>query len=161
MAIKITSLRPDSLVEDALSKNYLYKDLKLDMEFDVFYSKQLNKKESLKDVAAIYDVEAVKNSVITAFLTSPGDKILNPEYGLDLRRYLFEPIDDFIIDIITDDIKKKLPLVEPRVTVENVWVDGDEDNNTISISLQINIPSLNVYGVSLKTELNSSGYSIP
>jgi phage baseplate assembly protein W len=161
MAIKITSLRPTKLVEDSLSKDFLYKDLKLDMEFDVYLNRQLNKKESLKDVAAIYDVEAVKNSVITAFLTAPGDKILTPEYGLDLRRFLFEPIDDFIIDIITDEIKNKLPIMEPRVTVESVFVDGDEDNNTITISLQINIPSLNIYGVSLKTELNSSGYSIP
>jgi phage baseplate assembly protein W len=79
----------------------------------------------------------------------------------DLRRFLFEPIDDFIIDIITDEIETKLPIMEPRVTVESVYVDGDEDNNTIAITLQINIPSLNVYGVSLKTELNSSGYSIP
>ena len=161
MAIKISSLKPTKLVEDSLSKDYLYKDLKLDMESGVYMNRQLNKKEYLKDIAAIYDVEAVKNSIVTAFLTAPGDKILTPEYGLDLRRFLFEPIDDFLTDIITDEIENRLPIMEPRVTVENVLVEGDEDNNTITIDLQINIPSLNIYGVSLKTELNSSGYSIP
>jgi phage baseplate assembly protein W len=159
--IKIKSLRPDSLSEKSLQKQYLYKDLELDMASDVYLNKQLNKRESLKDLAAIYDIEAVKNSIVTAFLTAPGDKILNPTYGIDLRQYLFEPIDDFIIDIITDDIENKLPEMEPRVQVIGVKVEGDEDNNTIFVELQINVPTLNVYGISIKSEINSSGYSIP
>ena len=121
----------------------------------------MNRQESLKDVAAIYDVEAVKNSIVTAFLTSPGDKILNPTYGVDLRQYIFEPIDDFTTDIIRDDIMIKLPIMEPRVEIVDVEVIGDEDNNTYYIDLQINIPTLDVYGLSIKSELNSVGYSIP
>ena len=161
MAIKIKSLQTDSLTERSLEKDYLYKDLALDLEPDVYLNRQLNKKESLKDVAAIYDIEAVKNSIITALTTSPGDKILNPTYGIDLRRYLFEPVDDFVSEIIRDDIDTKLPVMEPRVTIENVEVVGDEDNNTYHITMQINVPSLNIYGVSIKTELNAVGYSIP
>lgn len=161
MSIKLKSIAISPLDGKHLEKGFLYKDLKLDLESDTFLNKQLNKKESLKDVAAIYDVEAVKNSVITALTTSPGDKILNPTYGIDLRDFLFEPIDDFTTDIIKDRIETRLPEVEPRVTIENVEVIGYEDENKYEIYLQINIPSLNVYGVSLKAELNSVGYSIP
>ena len=161
MSIKIKSLSPEKSYEQISNRDYLYKDLFLDLEPEIFLNRQLNKKESLKDVSALYDVEAVKNSVKNALLTSPGEKILSPTYGIDLRRHLFEPIDDFTSLIIKDEIEKKLPRMEPRVTVINVEVIGDEDNNTYNITLQINIPSLGVTGLSIKTELNSVGYSIP
>jgi phage baseplate assembly protein W len=160
VSIKITSLSPNRLAEKSLTKDYLYKDLLLDLASTVSYNSQLNQTEYLKDVAALFDIEAVKNSVVTAFLTAPGDKILSPTYGMDLRQFLFEPIDDFLIDIIEDLILNKLPKMEPRVEVTNVTVTGDPDNNTIFITLQINVPSLDVYGLSIKSELNSTGYSI-
>lgn len=159
MSIRIKSLATDNLTERALQRKFLYKDLALDVKNEVFLNTQLNKSEALKDAAAIYDIESVKNSIATAFLTTPKDKILNPTYGVDLRRHLFEPIDDFIINIIQDDIESKLPVMEPRVKIVNVSVTGNEDENTIYIELQINVPSLNIYGVSIKSQLNSTGYS--
>ena len=158
MEIKIKSLQIPPIEENALKKNYLYKDLELDLQNAVYLNRQLNKKEPLKDVSAIYDVKAVTNSVITAFTTAPGDKILNPTYGVDLRQYLFEPIDDFTEDLIREDITMKLPKNEPRVEIVNVEIEGDEDNHTFWVQMQINIPSLDVYGISLKTEINSTNY---
>lgn len=160
MNIKITSLGQDNLTEKSLKKNFLYKDLELDMNPSVYLNPQLNRKEYLKDVAAIYDEESVKNAVATAFLTSPGDKILNPTYGVDLRRFLFEPVDDFTTEIIKDDIETKLPEMEPRIEVSNVEVVGDEDTNTYNITLQINVPALDINGLTIKSKLNSTGYVI-
>ena len=109
MAIKIKSLGVDKLSEKSLKGNYLYKDFSFDLSQAVSHNSQLNRSEYLKDVAVLYDVEAVKNSIKTAFTTSPGQKILNPTYGVDLNQYIFEPIDDFITAIIKDDIQTKLP----------------------------------------------------
>jgi hypothetical protein len=44
--------------------------------------------------------------------------------------------------------------------VKNVSVVGDEDLQEYNVSLQIDIPSLGVKGLSLKSKLNSTGYSI-
>lgn len=161
MSIKIKSLKPTDLKEQALKRDYLYKDIQLDLNQNVYLNRELNKSKPLKDLVALYDIEAIKNSIVMAFSTQPGDKLLNPRYGIDLKQYLFEPIDDFILGIIKDDIEVKLPRYEPRVEVENVIVEGDEDNNTISIQLEINVPSLGVYGLNIKSELNSTGYLIP
>ena len=160
MNIKITSLKADDIVEKSLKKNYLYKDISFDLEPSFSYNKQLNKREYLKDVQALYDIEAIKTSISNAFLTSPRQKILNPEFGVDLRRYLFEPVDEFTAELIQDDIELKLPNAEPRIEVENVTVFGDEDNQEYQITMQINVPSLNVRGVSIKSRLNSNGYTI-
>jgi phage baseplate assembly protein W len=160
MAIKIKSLGVDKLTEKSLQGDYLYKDFKFDLSQDVSYNNQLNRVEYLKDIAVLYDVEAVKNSVKTALLTSPGDKLLNPTYGVDLRQFLFEPIDEFTAEIIQDIIETKLPDSEPRITVNYIEVIADEDNNTYNINLQIDVPSLNIRGLSIKSELNSIGYTI-
>ena len=160
MAIKIKSLEANSLDETSLDKGYLYKDLALDLNPAYSYNSQLNRKEFLKDVQASYDIEAVKNSISNAFLTSPGDKILNPTYGIDLRRFLFEPIDDFTTEIIKDDIQTNLPLMEPRITINDIFIDADEEENQYNIELKIDVPSLGVYGLNIKSRLNASGYTI-
>lgn len=160
MSIKIKSLAAPVLDDKSLERGYLYKDIAFDLEPSVSRNSQLNRTENLKDIQALYDLESVKNSIVTCFLTSPGQKLLNPTFGIDLRRFLFEPIDDFTSDIIADDISVKLPRMEPRITVKNVIVEANEDENQYNISLQIDVPSLDIYGVSLKSELNSNGYTI-
>jgi phage baseplate assembly protein W len=160
MAIKIKSLEVPSVSKKALANGFLYNDLSLDLSPSYSYNSQLNRNEVLKDVQAIFDVESVKNSVVNALLTTPGEKILDPTYGVDLRQYLFEPIDDFTTDLIRDDIEIKLPRMEPRIVLKSVNVVADEDNNQYNIELQIDVPSLDIYGLSIKSELASTGYTI-
>ena len=143
-----------------MEKGYLYKDIAFDLLPAFSYNSQLNRKEYLKDVQALYDVEAVKNSIRNAFLTSPGQKILNPTFGVDLRRYLFEPVDVFTEELIEDSIKVLLPLAEPRISVVNVKVSGDPDAQQYNVELQIDVPTLNIRGLYLKSVLNSIGYTI-
>ena len=88
--IKIKSFGIEKLSENALEGGYLYKDLELDLKYRYSYNNQLNKREYLNDISSLYDLQAVKTSIVTAFTTSPGQNILNPLYGIDLREYLFK-----------------------------------------------------------------------
>lgn len=160
MAIKITSLAATKKKDNTIREGYLYKDLFLDIKQEYSYNNKLNRTEYLNDVLASFDVEAVKNSIKNAFLTTPGEKLLSPTFGISLKQYLFEPIDVFTENLIRDDILEKLPFFEPRIEIEDVEVVGNPDQNQYDISLTINIPSLNIYGLSIKNELKSSGYTI-
>jgi len=158
--IKLTDISTSKLNGASLKKGYLYKDLFLDLETSVYYNKQLNKSSVLKDIQGQFDENAIRNSITNIFLTAPGEKILSPEFGLDLRRYLFEPISDFSAFAIKDDIKNRLPDMEPRVTIQNVVVIPYAEQNEYRITMQIDIPSLDVYGLSLRSSLNNNGYNI-
>jgi phage baseplate assembly protein W len=160
MNIKIKSLEVSKIDRFSSKRDYLYKDVAFDLIPSFSYNNQLNKRENQKDINALYDVEAVKNSIANAFLTTPGQKILNPTFGIDIRQYLFEPVDTFTSELIRDDIESKLPASEPRITVEDVVVEAMEEQQEYYISLQINIPSLGVTGLSIKSKLNSIGYVI-
>tara|TARA_R100001015_G_C4566127_1_gene125045 strand:+ start:70 stop:558 length:489 start_codon:yes stop_codon:yes gene_type:complete len=158
--IKLTDISTTKLDNASLNQGYLFKDLFLDLKTSVYYNKQLNKNSVLKDVQGLFDENSIRNSITNIFLTAPGQKILSPEFGLDLRRYLFEPISEFSAFSIRDDIRNRLPEMEPRITVNNVVVIPDPDQNEYRINMQIDIPSLDVYGISIRSSLNNNGYII-
>ena len=158
--IKLTDIAVDSLDNASLEQGYLYKDLFLDITPSVYYNSQINKKVSLRDIQGSFDEQAIKNSITNIFLTAPGQKILSPEFGLDLRRYLFEQVNDFNSFQIQDDIINRLPEMEPRVQLTSVTVKAIPDQHEYYITLQINVPSLNIYGLSLQSLLNNNGYFV-
>ncbi len=158
--IKIKDISVNPLENSSLNQGYLFKDLFLDLETAVYYNKEINKPVILKDVQGSYDEHAIKNSIANIFLTTPGEKILSPEFGLDLRGYLFEPVSQFTAFSIQDDIITRLPTMEPRISVDNVSVEPNTDANEYCITLQIDIPALNVYGLSIRSLLNNNGYYI-
>ena len=158
--IKLTDTSVDSLDNASLEQGHLYKDLFLDLTPSVYYNGQINKEVILRDIQGSFDEQAIKNSITNIFLTSPGQKILSPQFGLDLRRYLFEQVNDFNAFQIQDDIQNKLPDQEPRIQLEKVNVAPVPDQHEYYITLQINVPSLNIYGLSLQSLLNNNGYFV-
>jgi phage baseplate assembly protein W len=158
ISLKLTDIEVTKLADTSLGKEYLYKDLFLDLTPDYTYNNSLNVKVPLRDVQALFDLESIKNSIRNCFLTSPGQKILNPTFGLDLRNYLFEPVSETTSFFIEDDIRNKLPTLEPRIKVTKVSVVPDIDQLLYNVTLQIDVPSLDIYGVQLKNVLNSEGY---
>lgn len=158
MNIRLTSIESSDTEKNSLSKGYLYKDIALDLKQTTSYNNRLKQTQKINDVQAIYDIQAVIQSITNAFLTSPGQKILNPAFGVDLRRYIFEPVTSINELEIRTDIRDRLPLWEPRIRLLSVDVLMDEDQQEYQIFLQIDVPSLNITGLSLQGVLNSNGY---
>lgn len=140
------------------SQGYLYADLHLDLKQGILLNDQLHKTPQISDIVTDFDLNAVRNSIVTLFTTSPGEKILSPLYGLDLRGYLFNPITEYTGRIIADDIIRNVSLFEPRVRLTNISVTADIDNQQYTIILQFNVPSLGITGVQLAGAINNSGF---
>ena len=111
-----------------------------------------------KDITLLADEEAIRNSIVNLFSTMPGQKILNPEYGLNLQRFVFEPITDtnarIMGQVILDGIRK----YEPRVSVQNVDIKKFEDDNSYGISFSIVFPALSNKKINLSGLLDRSGF---
>lgn len=114
------------------SKEFTYSDLHLDFTNPIS-----------KDITADFDVAAVKNSLINLFNTVPGQNLLNPEYGLNLVQYLFEPINETNGRIIGNAIVDGITTYEPRVIIRTIDVETDEEEQTYYITLNILVPILN------------------
>ena len=138
----------------------IYTDLRLDLELNYTKEPKLKSGDLIKDIKASYDIEAIKNSLFNLFTTIPGQKILNPVYGLNLFQFLFTGISDENARAMGEIILRGIQKYEPRVDVVKISVAPDPDNNTYEIGLQLNVPSLNIEGLSLKGVLSESGYYI-
>lgn len=82
-----------------------------------------------KDIGAI--IASVKNLIYTNFYERP----FQPQIGSNLRRLLFEPIDIFTTNAISDDIRKVILNYEPRVMVDSMDVEPDYDRNGYNVSI--------------------------
>ena len=136
----------------------LYKDLLLDVKIDYTRNPQLLKRREVSDIQISENINAIKNSLFNLFTTMPGQKILNPVYGLNLTQYLFVQATRQQGRIIGETILKGVSKYEPRVTMRKLNVEVDEDNNQYNIFMLIDVPTLNITGVSLKGVLGDSGY---
>ena len=103
--------------------NRIYDDLNL----------SFTKNPATKDVARLFDVQAIKRAVKNIILTNKYERPFNSDFGCNLRGFLFENITEPLLVIIKDRVAMAIEKYEPRVTVEDVVVRDDQDKNGISI----------------------------
>jgi len=96
------------------------------------------------DVSKKNNVNAIKQSVKNIVLAWKGSgKLFDPEFGTAISQLLFELVDDdFVSDMIIDDVKNELIAREPRIKNVNVLVDMVSSNNQISITINYSIRNL-------------------
>jgi len=143
------SISFNGLQKVTVTNTYTYSDLHLD------FSNPIS-----KDLQADYDAAAIKNSIYSLFNTMPGQSLLNPLYGLDLTQYLFEQVNETNARNIGNAIVNGLSLYEPRVTVSNVNITLNPDEQTYYIDLNIIMPYLNNQAVNIPGTLSKTGYTI-
>lgn len=143
------------------SQNYTYVDLWLDIDPYSSYDstlKDFTRKTDTKDIKVAYDLNAIKNSLTNLFNTIPGNRILLPDYGLNLRKFIFEPMSQGNAINIGRLIKDGITRWEPRCTVININVDAYMDRQEYVITLNLAIPFLN-QSFNFTGLLNNNGYS--
>jgi phage baseplate assembly protein W len=145
---------------ERVNENFTYSDLHLDLQMQQLVTNESAKIPQQQDVAADYDLGAIRNSIINIFLTSPGDKLLNPEFGIDLRDYLFLSVSDTVASSIYDDIYNNITRFEPRIVLDKLRVIPDYDNQQYTINMSISVPLLRVNEYILNLYLNSEGYVV-
>jgi len=140
------------------SQQPLYRDLLLDLKIDYTQNKQLEKRRELKDIQVSENIGAVKNSLFNLFTTMPGQKLLNPLFGLNLTQYLFTAVSTSQAKVIGETILTGVRKFEPRITIRTINVEPNYDENQYNIFMVIDVPSLNIQGQPLQGILSESGY---
>ena len=137
----------------------VFKDLHLDLQFGIPRGIAYFDDNVSSDVLADFDEQAIRNSLITLFNTVRGQKILNPEYGSGLQRFLFLPVSNDNGELLGDAVIDGIRRYEPRVIPDKVTVYKDEDNNRYEIDIILNVPALKNTTVLLVGSLNNSGFT--
>jgi len=133
----------DKLNKPQVEQTNLYRDLHLDLKVNnIIPSRGLFREPTSTDIEYDYDEAAIKNSLKNLFTTMPGQKLLKPDYGLNLAQFLFIPASKTMARVIGERILEGIQTYEPRVSVENVNVKVNEDQGEYTIDLTVKIPKL-------------------
>jgi phage baseplate assembly protein W len=133
---------------------YAYSDIHLDLQEDKSIAKN-----SKSDIKVDYDIKAIKNSIRNIFNTRKGDRLLEPDFGVSLEKYLFEPISTDAGYLIAADIKDGITAYEPRVVVMNVNVIVHDEWPGYEVIIAIFIPKINISTV-INTSITQNGIGI-
>lgn len=140
-----------SLIFDASShdvtveKDYTFKDVKVDFEIDV----------KNREIADNKDVIAIEGGIFNMFLFDQGERIIQPEFGNSIYKYLYEPINKFTAENIINEIRLMFERWEPRVNILDITAEPFEDENTIYIKVFYNVPALGDAVLTFEASINA------
>lgn len=87
-------------------------------------------------------LDQARFNILNLIQTEKGERIFRPEFGVSIKRYIFENFQNGSVDIddfIVDEIKSAIKIWLPYVTVTTVKSLTNIDNHSIEISLSFYI----------------------
>ena len=89
------------------------------------------------DQPILIDFEAIYQSITNIIHTPTNQRLFLPEFGIDLMKYLFEPMTDEILFSMKNEIISAIRRWEPRVELVRQLskVSTDEINHEVNIFL--------------------------
>ena len=168
MAIRLDTLQkndPKSTIDDQSpvktgESTYVYKDLSLDVEFSSMAGNiPSNKYTNTTDLKDLRDVADVLQSLENLFNTIPGQRLTNPYFGLNLARYLFDPITKITADLIGRSIFEGVANSEPRIRIDQLDVTGYPDEQAYRVGFTLTFLDESIDTARLVGIVTSDGFS--
>ena len=94
-----------------------------------------NRNAVTNDVNIVENVVAVKRAVRNLVQTNFYERPFNPELGCGVRELLFEPFTPLTKIHLERKIEEVLVNHEPRVELQNIAVDDDQDRNRLVVDI--------------------------
>jgi hypothetical protein len=86
----------------------------------------------------------VRQAVLVILGTNPGERVMRPDFGAGLNRFVFEPVNSGTMHAVAAQVKESLINWEPRITVLDVNVTADPvQMNLLLIDIDYQIRSTN------------------
>lgn len=85
------------------------------------------------------DERLIKNDILQLLMTVPGERVMRPDFGVNLRNFTFEQLTSNELTGLESEIETQITIQEPRVTVESINMSRDDDNNQLTITIIVYI----------------------
>jgi phage baseplate assembly protein W len=88
-----------------------------------------------KDINKHVDEYAVVNSIKNILLTNHYERLFQPQLGSNVNKFLFENMDVITTTVLQKEIEQSIINFEPRVSIEEIIVKPEYDNNRFSVQM--------------------------
>jgi phage baseplate assembly protein W len=89
-----------------------------------------------KDLSRKLNENSIAQSIRNLLLTSHYERPFNPDLGSNLKKFLFEPMDNITTSLIQDAILFTLRNYEPRVDVQQVLATPNFEDNRYDVTIK-------------------------
>jgi len=79
--------------------------------------------------------DQIKSNLVNLLLTDIGERVMNPTFGCNLRRFLFEGITENNLSDLINSLSNSIRTFIPEITVISIEVVPNTDYNTIDLSV--------------------------
>ncbi len=97
--------------------------------------------------------EVARQNLKMVILTSPGERIMIPEFGVGIRNYLFENVNTSTFNTIRQRIINQVASYLPYITIRNIeftserndgisGVEPSSNSNYVNIQIRYSVPSM-------------------
>lgn len=88
--------------------------------------------------------EQLKSNLKNYFMTSPGERYMNPLFGGGLRDIVFENLEERTFDIVRQRVQADLKTYFPNVEISRLDVFGTPDENILMVSMTYNVVNFGI-----------------
>jgi phage baseplate assembly protein W len=80
--------------------------------------------------------DQIKSNLINLLLTNVGERVMNPNFGCELKKFIFEGITDSNLDNLRISLINSISIFIPEITVTNIEFNPDNDNNILNLNIE-------------------------
>jgi phage baseplate assembly protein W len=82
---------------------------------------------------------AIKSDLLHLLLTNKGERLYMPDFGSDLRKYIFEPNDDITHNKIKNNLNETINQYIPNLTIDSIKFEQDDIEELIIVKLSYTV----------------------
>lgn len=87
----------------------------------------------------------IKQNFKMLILTNPGERVMEPEFGVGIKQYLFESFESNVYARIDSRIRQQASRYIPIISIESIeFGTGGIDDNSLGIRIEYRIPDIAV-----------------
>ena len=85
--------------------------------------------------------EVAQQNIKMIVLTSPGERVMEPDFGVGIRNYLFEQETPFLVSKIRTRIGTQVEKYAPFIKIRELNINIDSDNGFLSVEIKYAVPA--------------------
>jgi len=79
--------------------------------------------------------DQIKSNLINLLLTDVNERVMNPNFGTNLKRFLFEGITNINNEALIDSLNNSISIYIPEITVTDIILTPTTDSNLINLTI--------------------------
>lgn len=100
-------------------------------------------RRSTRSVEMLSDEYDIQSSLEILLSTRVGERVMQPKYGCNMEKLLFEPLDTTLQAYMKDLIRTAILYFEPRIILESITLEPVVNEGRININIEFTVATTN------------------